>query len=124
MSDNQPLNNHGLSLLVIHAADLQQSVQFYRTLGLTFEEHDHLPCGRHYACTTGGCVFEICQRLESHQVGPVTFGFDVSNIGLVYQLAQQSGLQIKRKLESASWGRSFSVLDPDGNRVLLTEQSA
>ena len=113
-------HNQGLSLLVIHARDMQKSVEFYRSLGLCFERHSHPPCGVHFATVDGNCVFEICQSRKGQPPhSPITFGFNVSSVEDAVNEARALGGKVKREPHDAQWGRSATLTDPDGNCVLL-----
>lgn len=122
MFEKSPFHNQGLALLVIHANDMQKSVEFYRSLGLRFERHSHPPCGVHFATVDGNCVFEICQRRQDRPPhSPITFGFNVSSVEDAVNEARASGGTVKREPHGAEWGRSATLADPDGNCVLLME---
>lgn len=124
MSEKSPFSNQGLGLLVIYSQDMQKSVEFYKSLGLQFENHCHPPCGEHFATIDDGCVFEICQsRKAPGHTSPMTFGFHVSCVDRAVKKAATKGGAIKREPHVADWGRSATVTDPDGNYVLLMERS-
>lgn len=122
MTEPAQFENQGLCLLVIHARDMEQSTEFYRALGLSFERHAHPPCGEHYAATVGACVFEICQsRHLSPSAMPLTFGFQVTNLASAIEAAVTHGGVLRRKPHRTDFGGSATVADPDGNGVILME---
>lgn len=123
MSEKSRFSNRGLGLLVIYSQDMNRSVEFYRSLGLQFEQHSHSPCGDHFASIDDGCVFEICQsKKEKQATSPMTFGFHVTCVEQAVKEAAIRGGTIKREPHVAEWGRSATVTDPDGNSVLLMEK--
>jgi predicted enzyme related to lactoylglutathione lyase len=125
MFEKLPFSNQGLGLLVIFSKDIERSVAFYESLGLRFERHSHPPCGDHYASLGGDCVFEICRVRDGEQpMSPLTFGFHVSGMDRAVEEAVANGGMLKRKPHSTEWGRTATVTDPDGNRVLLMEKPA
>lgn len=122
MFEKSHFSNRGLGLLVIHSNDMEKSVDFYRSLGLRFERHSHPPCGDHFASVDGSCVLEICQsRNGQKSLSPMTFGFNVSCVSHAVKEARALGGIVKREPHDAEWGRSATITDPDGNRVLLIE---
>jgi hypothetical protein len=111
-----------LNLLVIRSRDLEQAVKFYSALGLDFVLHSHPPCGEHYSATVEGCVFEICQQHDEAVTAVSTvFGFRVSSVERAVEAALSSGGTLKRPPEVTEWGKTATVADIDGHRVLLTE---
>jgi predicted enzyme related to lactoylglutathione lyase len=125
MCEKSPFSNRGLGLLVIFAKDIERAVAFYESLGLRFERHSHPPCGEHYASLGGDCVFEICRNRDGEPaMSPITFGFHVSHVDRAVEAAVEHGGALKRKPQTTDWGRSATVTDPDGNRVLLMEGPA
>lgn len=122
MFENSRFRNLGLGLLVVYTSDKDRSVNFYRSLGLRFEEHTHPPCGDHFSSIGNDCVFEICQLPEGRGfAAPMTFGFLVSSVDEALSKAKAGGGRVKREPHSASWGLSATVTDPDGHIVLLME---
>jgi predicted enzyme related to lactoylglutathione lyase len=123
MSEKSLFSNRGLGLLVIFAQNMGKSVEFYRSLGLQFEQHTHPPCGDHFSSIDDGCVLEICQSRKGQQsASPMTFGFCVSCVERAVQGVSMAGGTVKREPHDAEWGRSATVSDPDGNCVLLMEK--
>jgi len=53
----------------------------------------------------------------------MTFGFNVSSIDEAVKQTIAHGGSVKRKPQSTDWGVSATILDPDGNTVLLTEKT-
>jgi len=51
-----------VNLVVIRAADIERSADFYRLLGLEFIKHRHGSGAEHFASDKGGIVFEIYSR--------------------------------------------------------------
>ena len=109
-----------LSLVVIRSDDIEKSRAFYSALGLDFEQHDHPPCGKHYASEQDGFVFEICRRNLKEPTTSVFLGLHVGD--LEERLKAIDPTSIVRPAEEGDWGRSAIVVDPDGHRIMLTER--
>ena len=122
MFEKSHFSNRGLGLLVIFSKDIEKSIVFYQSLGLRFKRHSHPPCGDHFSCIDGNCVFEICQSRKGQATSPMTFGFYVSCVDQAVVEATVNGGSLKREPHSAEWGRSATVIDPDGHCVLLMEK--
>jgi hypothetical protein len=57
-----------LSLIVIRATDIEETMGFYRAIGLAFQEEQHGSGPLHYSCTLDGVVLEIYpHRPKFHQ---------------------------------------------------------
>ena len=114
--------NAQLTLLVVFAEDFEKSAAFYESLGIEFERHSHPPCGEHYASLGDGCLFEIYRRREGQPFAPMTFGFNVTSVEDTVRQVIAIGGKIKRQPHTTDWGVSATLIDPDGNSVLVTEK--
>jgi hypothetical protein len=56
------MNTLRLNLVVLRVADVDCSAAFYRLLGLEFRKHAHGSGPLHYACDSGGFVFERLRK--------------------------------------------------------------
>ena len=118
-SPSQP----SLSLIVLQSRDAVVSKEFYSRLGLSFQEEQHGSGPRHFAATLGPLVFEIypCQN----DVSPISLrvGFRVPSVDATVETLRECGARIVSDPKDSQWGRRAVVMDPDGNKVELTQMS-
>jgi predicted enzyme related to lactoylglutathione lyase len=116
-----------LNLVVLRTADIINSLLFYRTLGLEFEQECHDGGVNHYACTLGDTVIEIYPGSDGSaprplQGGATMVGFGVENLDDVLASLQKISEIELPIIQSTSQGRRVFLLDPDGRKVMLTEK--
>jgi lactoylglutathione lyase len=111
-----------LTLVVIHSADVEQAVRFYRMLGLSFAKERHGSGLDHFACEIGPTVFEIypCGP-EPSAPSAVRLGFRVASLDALLAELRTHGVAIVSAAKHTPWGRRAVVMDPDGNRVEISE---
>ena len=75
-------------------------------------------------------VFENCFKLgikvgdKPREIpGHQTIFVEVTNIDEWYKKSVDTSKNIYKKLVTQAWGKSFSILDPDGNKVEFLEES-
>jgi len=111
-----------INLVVIRAADLERSAQFYRLLGLHFTKHRHGKGPEHYASEDGLVIFEIYPRQNEAEISSgLRIGFQVSSVDEAVTALQEAGATIVSPAKESPWGRRAVVDDPDGYRVELTQ---
>lgn len=111
-----------INLVVIRAADMDRSAQFYRLLGLDFTKHRHGKGLEHYASETGLVVFEIHPRQnETENSLGLRIGFQVDSVDEAVTALQDAGAVLISPAKDSPWGRRAVVDDPDGYRVELTQ---
>jgi lactoylglutathione lyase len=116
------MSNIHLNLVVLRSPDIERAVQFYRSLGLSFEQHRHGNGPEHYAAEMGNMVFEIYpRRNEGDNTNAVRIGFRVQSLEKIIAAAQEAGGQIVSAPQVSEWGRRAVLDDPDGHRVELIE---
>jgi len=54
---------------------------------------------------------------EREVVGSQTFFVDTDNIEKDYKKMVEKGVDVYKELSEQSWGKEFSILDPDKNKV-------
>lgn len=114
MNDAEP----ELSLLVIRAADLEASKEFYAKLGLRFQIEQHGKGPVHLSSTLGGTVFELYPSAgEGH--APVRLGFVVQSLDSIVSKLGGSAVKVLDR----DGTRVGIAVDPDGNKVELTERA-
>jgi lactoylglutathione lyase len=111
-----------ITLVVIRSANMEQAVLFYRRLGLSFTKERHGSGPEHYACEIGTTVFEIYPSgPESPAPSAVRLGFRVPSLDDLLAELRTRGVEIVSAPRSTPWGRRAVVMDPDGNRVEISE---
>ena len=119
-----------LDAIGIVVSDLARSVQFYRLLGVGFEEpgesphHEAvLPNGLRLMLDTEELVKQIepdWKRPEGQAIGLAFLCDGPAGVDSAYKTVIDAGFEGKREPWDAFWGQRYSqVLDPDGNAVDL-----
>ena len=115
-----------LGLLVMRAADLEQTARFYRALGFEFvgEQHGNGPL--HYACELNGTVIEIYPGKpgtapDRRSGGATLLGFQVDSLEVTLKAIAEIGAPVLTAPQESPWGRRTVVQDPDGRAIELTE---
>jgi len=111
-----------LTLIVLRSRDIARSAAFYGRLGLQFNLHRHGSGPEHLSSElAGGGVFELYPIDNGTTVVGTRIGFRVPSVDqAVAALAEYQGAVVSMPGES-EWGRRAVVLDPDGNKVELTQ---
>lgn len=113
-----------LNLVVIPSGDIQRSVAFYSSLGLTFVAEKHGNGPQHFAAEIGGTIFEIYPRLAiPGDSGPMRLGFLVPSVDEAVQNLQKLGVEMISAPKESPWGRRAVLTDPDGHRVEISQPS-
>jgi lactoylglutathione lyase len=113
-----------LSLVVIRSVNLEESVKFYQMLGLNFEKHQHENGLEHFASNIGQATFEIYP--QTARMGATTgtrLGFQVLDVDSLVIRLQKADVTVITKPSVSEWGRRAVVVDPDGHRIELIQQS-
>lgn len=111
-----------LDSAIFYTNDVAVAVDYYTTkigLELEYQQDDK------YASflLDGGLRLGIKKSSEEREVpGTQTIFLAVDDAKTEYEKAKQAGLNIRKELNDAPWGLEFSVLDPDGNKVLFLER--
>jgi predicted enzyme related to lactoylglutathione lyase len=105
-----------LSLLVLRAADLEQTRRFYEALGLAFTREQHGAGPVHYACVLGDVVLELYPRRDPAVADDTRIGLVVDDVAAAITAAVGVGGTVHRALDAT--GRAVLV-DPDGRFVDL-----
>lgn len=115
-----------LGLIVIRAADLEQTARFYRALDLEFVEEQHGNGPLHYACDLNGTVIEIYPGKpgtapDRRSGGATLLGFQVASLEAMLKAVEVTGAIVLTAPQVSLWGRRAVVQDPDGRAIELTE---
>lgn len=112
-----------LNLIVIQASNMERSVAFYESLGMSFIEEQHGNGPKHLSSNLEGMTFEIYPGDTMLNERSIRLGFSVSESldELVAQL-EQNGTKVISPPKDSPWGRRAVVADPNGYRVELTAE--
>ena len=108
-----------LNLLVLRCQDLEAAREFHERLGYAFQKHRHGQGPEHYACENAGFVLELYPA-SAEDRDRTGVGFAVENVDATRGQFASAGLN-PSEVQSNPWGRSFTVRDPDGRRVEITQ---
>lgn len=101
-----------LDLLVLYCSDLNESRKFYQLLGLDLTEEQHGAEGPvHYAATLHGGVILELYPAPTGVTSRVRLGLRIPDPTAAVGRLRTAGFTVKR---------SNLVVDPDGNRVVLS----
>lgn len=100
---------------MFYTNDLGRIILFYRdSLGFEFAFSDQ----RFAAFKIGDALLGIkIRELDREIPGHQTAIIEVADVNYMYQTAQKKNWNIFTPLTNEDWGKNFSILDPDGNRV-------
>lgn len=115
----------GVNALILSCEDTEKTATFYRGLGLDIVEEQHGDEPVHFACDFGGVHFAIFPtdepgKARKHMTGGATkIGFLVDDTDVFYKKALEVGAISMREPCDAPWGRTATVIDPDGRTIEL-----
>ena len=110
------------NLLVIKTHQLEVTFQFYQSLGIPFQQHQHGKGPVHYAAELGSLVFEIYPLSDRKALvdSSTRLGFEVNRLDdLITTLPADVVLKLPFQAE---WGYQAIVQDPDGRKIELTQR--
>jgi lactoylglutathione lyase len=126
-----------LTFVALSVSDLEQSVYFYRdVLGIPLqdaahdsEKNDPWYGGPHaaYSWTEGAFIHFALYPAREPQRPVATaaqIGFHVSDFDSVHEKVLDSDFTVVQEPRDEPWGRTARYLDPDGNIVSVTQESA
>ena len=109
------------NLLVIKTNQLETTRQFYQSIGIQFQKHQHGKGPVHYAAEMGSFVFEIYPLADQQALvdSSTRLGFEVPQLDqLIATLSEDTVLKFPNQTD---WGYQAIVQDPDGRKVELTQ---
>ena len=62
------------------------------------------------------------QSEEREQPGYQTVFIQTEEIEKTFEILKEKGLEFRKELAEHPWGKEFSLLDPDGNKVLYIQR--
>lgn len=105
-----------LNLVVLRCQDIDVSKAFYETFGLTFVQEQHGKSPIHYACERDGFVLELYPPNKSGVTQNIMIGFSIPKLDDALSALSNLGYTPK----SPPVDGHCTILDPDGNSVMLT----
>jgi lactoylglutathione lyase len=117
-------NQTKLSLIVIYAADISKSKEFYETLGLSFTSEKHHRGPAHFSCQFGDAVFELYPSKDADSVTyPMRLGFQVDSVDTTLVRLKNAGIEPVTSPQESPMGRRAVIRDPDGNTIEINSAS-
>jgi len=111
-----------LDSAIFYSNDIPAIVTYYtQKIGLELEYQQ----GDKYASflLADGIRLGIKKQSEEREIpGTQTIFLAVGDAKADFEKAKVAGLNIRKELTEAAWGLEFSVLDPDGNKVLFLQR--
>jgi predicted enzyme related to lactoylglutathione lyase len=110
-----------LNVIVIRVADLDASRRFYEAFGLQFSPERHGNGPEHLAARVAGAVFELYPCGAEPASSGIRLGFQVASVRAAVSAVEQVGGNVASLPKEGPWGLRAVVIDPDGNRVEITQ---
>lgn len=108
-----------LNQVTIPSRDLSQSVKFYELLGLRIIV-DSLPRYARFECPSGDSTFSIHHVDELPTGSGIVIYFECEQLDDDVDRLQSLGVSIETQPTDQNWlWREASLLDPDGNKIIL-----
>jgi lactoylglutathione lyase len=112
------------TLPVIKSSRVERLVDFYRLVGLKFEQHQHGVGPVHFTATIGDVVFEIPPGTKSiSETTNVRFVFSTDTLDYLMREVNQAGGTILSEPVESPWDLRAVIADPDGNKVEFSQQN-
>jgi lactoylglutathione lyase len=118
-----------IASLVLFAADLGKTAEFYRAIGLELEHEDHGEGPVHFALELGGVHFAIYPTEQSGRAsarsaaGSLFPGFYVAALDEVTESLRRTGARVLTEHEQMPWGCRVVVEDPDGRAIEVNDRA-
>lgn len=118
-----------IASLVLFAADVDKTAEFYRALGLDLEHEDHGLGPVHFALELGGVHFAIYPteaggRAPARRAAGSSFpGFYVQALDDVTESLRSMGATVLTEHEQMPWGCRVIAEDPDGRAIEVNDRA-
>lgn len=111
-----------LDSAVLYSKDIEKVIPFYRdTLG--FKVEYHRPNGFISFIFPNGARLGIKTKTRERETpGYQTVFIGIDNIEKKYKELEKKGVNFFSKLVAQPWGKEFSILDADDNRILFIKR--
>ena len=117
-----------INALVLVSPRAQDTLAFYRAVGIPLadEQHDEGPL--HWACELGGAHIAVYATEDDapaipswREAGSTLVGVEVEDLEVVVAALDARGAVMLRAPEDVPWGRRAVFADPDGRPVELNQ---
>ncbi|TSC53677.1 MAG: hypothetical protein LiPW39_136 [Parcubacteria group bacterium LiPW_39] len=109
-----------LDSAIFYTSDIEKAITFYESLGLKLEYRDKNFVSFIF---NNGAKLGIKDAKEEREVpGKQTVFISVQNIEPFYENLKENNFNILKELTVQDWGKNFSILDPDNNKVQFVEK--
>ncbi|PIP30940.1 hypothetical protein COX25_02050 [bacterium (Candidatus Howlettbacteria) CG23_combo_of_CG06-09_8_20_14_all_37_9] len=102
---------------VFYSNDLSKAIPFYTEkldFKMEYQQEDKFVS----FIFPNGARLGIKRKVEEREIpGAQTVFIQVENIKELYEKIQKTDIKILKELVIQDWGKNFSILDPDGNKV-------
>jgi predicted enzyme related to lactoylglutathione lyase len=118
-----------MASLVLFAADIDKTAEFYRAIGLELEHEDHGEGPVHFAMELGGVHFaiyptDVSGRAPARRAAGDSFpGFYVAALDDVTESLRRTGARVLTEHEQMPWGCRVVVEDPDGRAIEVNDRT-
>jgi len=110
-----------LDSAIFYSNDIEKIIPFYRDLlGFTFDYQTERFVS--FKFPNGARLGIKNQMEEREKPGYQTVFISVTGIEAVYQEMKTKDVRLHKELNEQPWGKEFSILDPDGNKILYVER--
>lgn len=105
-----------LDSAIFYTNNLNGAIKFYKEIiGL---EVDYIQEGKFASFKLDNAKLGIKQAKEEREIpGHQTIFIEPKNIEEIYNQFKEKGIKFQKELVKEDWGKNFSILDPDGNKV-------
>jgi lactoylglutathione lyase len=117
-----------IASLVLFAAEIDRTAEFYRAIGLEFEHEDHGEGPVHFAVELAGVHFAIYPTEQSGRApargaaGSSFPGFYVADLDEVTESLRRTGARVLTDHQQMPWGCRVVVEDPDGRAIEVNDR--
>jgi len=121
-----------IDAMILYAADLKKTVEFYQKLGLPLETEEHEDGPKHFACELGNAHIAIYEFSVKNAGGPSKalpkgtsgasqLGLRVESVDQTFAIAVSLGAKILAEPQTVPWGRRAVFEDPDGRPIEINQ---
>jgi lactoylglutathione lyase len=117
-----------MASLVLFSAAMDDTVAFYRAIGLELDEEDHGDGPVHFATDVDGVHFAVFGAADPghapawQHAGSVFAGFYVASLADTVAAVQARGAPVLVEHQVRPWGCRAVVADPDGRPVEINQR--
>ena len=113
-----------LDSIIFYSHDLDLVIPFYQNvlnLNIEYQQEDKYVS----FWLDDGIRLGIKKATEARELpGAQTIFLTVNNIDRLCQTLSEQGIEFYKPLEQKPWGKEASILDPDGNKILLIQRTS